>query len=76
MIQDKRFVSGRIKSIGFAVKGAYKLIKPILLWNSGWIKSAIFSTAVFKPSIAKTNPNAKICNIHSSLEILVLKLTI
>ena len=26
MIQDKRFVSGRIKSIGFAVKGAYKLI--------------------------------------------------
>ena len=26
MIQDKRCVSGRIKSIGFAVKGAYKLI--------------------------------------------------
>jgi diacylglycerol kinase (ATP) len=26
MIQDKRFVSGRIKSIGFAVKGAYKLV--------------------------------------------------
>jgi diacylglycerol kinase (ATP) len=26
MIQDKRFVSGRIKSIGFAVKGAFKLI--------------------------------------------------
>jgi diacylglycerol kinase (ATP) len=26
MIQDKRFVSGRIKSVGFAVKGAYKLI--------------------------------------------------
>ena len=26
MIQDKRFVSGRIKSIGFAVKGAFKLV--------------------------------------------------
>lgn len=26
MIQDKRFVSGRIKSVGFAVKGAYKLV--------------------------------------------------
>jgi diacylglycerol kinase (ATP) len=26
MIQDKRFVSGRIKSIGFAVKGACKLV--------------------------------------------------
>jgi diacylglycerol kinase (ATP) len=26
MIQDKRFVSGRVKSIGFAVKGAYKLV--------------------------------------------------
>lgn len=26
MIQDKRFVSGRIKSIGFAVKGVYKLV--------------------------------------------------
>jgi diacylglycerol kinase (ATP) len=26
MIQDKRFVSGRVKSVGFAVKGAYKLI--------------------------------------------------
>ena len=26
MIQDKKFVSGRIKSIGFAVKGAYKLV--------------------------------------------------
>ena len=26
MIQDKRCVSGRIKSIGFAVKGAYKLV--------------------------------------------------
>jgi diacylglycerol kinase (ATP) len=26
MIQDKRFVSGRIKSIGFAFKGAFKLV--------------------------------------------------
>lgn len=26
MIQDKRFVSGRIKSVGFAAKGAYKLV--------------------------------------------------
>ena len=26
MIQDKRFVSVRIKSIGFAVKGAFKLV--------------------------------------------------
>lgn len=26
MIQDKRFFSGRVKSIGFAVKGAFKLI--------------------------------------------------
>lgn len=26
MIQDKRFVSGRIKSVGFAVKGAFKLV--------------------------------------------------
>lgn len=26
MIQDKRFVSGRIKSVGFAVKGAIKLV--------------------------------------------------
>lgn len=26
MIQDKRFVSGRVKSVGFAVKGAYKLV--------------------------------------------------
>ena len=26
MIQDKRFVFGRIKSVGFAVKGAFKLV--------------------------------------------------
>jgi diacylglycerol kinase (ATP) len=26
MIQDKRFFSGRVKSIGFAVKGAFKLV--------------------------------------------------
>ena len=26
MIQDKRFFTGRIKSVGFAVKGAFKLV--------------------------------------------------
>ena len=37
MIQDKRFVSGRIKSIGFAVKGA---IRPRHIQTSTFFFSA------------------------------------
>lgn len=37
---------------------ATSLMKPILSWKLGWIKSAIFSTAVFSPSMLKTNPIA------------------
>ncbi len=39
---------------------AMSLIKPMRSWYSGWMKSDTFSTAVFRPSIPRTKPMAKI----------------
>lgn len=44
MIQDKRFVSGRIKSIGFAVKGAFKLVSTE---HSVMVQSSIMVLMIF-----------------------------
>lgn len=45
------------------------LINPIFLWYSGWVKSHNFSMAVFKDSATRTMPIARICKIHSILEM-------
>ena len=48
---------------------AISLMKPIL-YGIPDEQITNFSTAVFKPSTARTNPVAKICIIHSTREIL------